>query len=208
MPSYIEETLTKGENVLYSAKVSIFMLVPYFVIGLILMFFYVPLGLFVWLWALVQFLLVFFTTELAVTNKRVIAKFSRGLLRLSRHTIELNLPKVESVSFNQGIFGRMLNYGDIVVAGTGGTPAPIPFISDPIAFRKAYSDIHDQAESGRNTALAQGVADSLNRSGEHQGTRPEQGLGTDTVFCSECGVRNAATATFCSKCGNKIASVT
>ena len=47
--SYIETTLTNGENVLYSAEVSIFLLVPSFLIGLILLFIYAPLGFLVWM---------------------------------------------------------------------------------------------------------------------------------------------------------------
>jgi len=43
------------------------------------------------------------TTELAVTNKRVVAK--TGLF--SRNTIEMNLTKVESVRVSQSILGRV-----------------------------------------------------------------------------------------------------
>lgn len=206
MPSYIETTLTKGENVIYSAKVSIFIFVPYFVSGLILML--IPdiriLGFIVWMVGLAYFLIAFFTTELGITNRRVIAKYNGGLLWLRRQTTELNLQKVESVKFDQSIFGRMLNYGTIIVRGSGGTDANILGISDPIAFRKAFSGILDESDSGRNPAVAQPVADSTNRSREQSGVRLEQGPSQGgTVFCTECGARNSATASFCSGCGNK-----
>ena len=42
------------------------------------------------------------TTEIAVTNQRIIQK--RGLIR--RDTIELNVPKIESVDVRQSILGR------------------------------------------------------------------------------------------------------
>ena len=76
------------------------------------------------------------TTELALTNKRVIAKV--GLIR--RKTVELRLEKVESLMVNQGILGRMLNYGSVSVTGTGGTKTPIPYISDPASFRMVVNE--------------------------------------------------------------------
>jgi len=71
------------------------------------------------------------TTELAVTDHRVIYK--TGLL--SRHTIEMNRDKVESVDVNQSLFGRLFGYGTVVVRGTGGSLEPIRNIGDPLTFR-------------------------------------------------------------------------
>ena len=71
------------------------------------------------------------TTELAVTNHRVIYK--TGLL--SRHTLEMNRSKVESVDVNQTILGRILGYGTIIVRGTGGSLEPMRRMTDPLTFR-------------------------------------------------------------------------
>ena len=65
------------------------------------------------------------TTELALTNRRIIAK--SGLIR--RNTIELKTNRVESLEVNQGILGRIFNFGSIVVKGVGGSHAPIPYSS-------------------------------------------------------------------------------
>jgi uncharacterized membrane protein YdbT with pleckstrin-like domain len=73
------------------------------------------------------------SSEFAVTDKRVIVK--TGFL--SRRTIELNISKVESVQVDQGLIGRLLNYGTITVIGTGGTHEPFSMIDDPMAFRHA-----------------------------------------------------------------------
>jgi uncharacterized membrane protein YdbT with pleckstrin-like domain len=70
-------------------------------------------------------------TELAVTNHRVIYK--TGLL--SRHTIEMNRDKVESVDVDQSLFGRIFGYGTVVVRGTGGSLEPIRNIGEPLTFR-------------------------------------------------------------------------
>jgi uncharacterized membrane protein YdbT with pleckstrin-like domain len=90
-------------------------------------------------------------TELAVTNRRVIAKF--GLV--SRSTIELNLLKVESVRVEQSIAGRLLGYGSVIVVGTGSSIDPIRFIADPIRFRQALqSAIDDLQDAGGTRAPA------------------------------------------------------
>jgi uncharacterized membrane protein YdbT with pleckstrin-like domain len=70
-------------------------------------------------------------TELAVTDHRVIYK--SGLL--SRHTIEMNRDKVESVDVDQSLLGRIFGYGTIIVRGTGGSLEPIGTIGDPLTFR-------------------------------------------------------------------------
>ena len=71
------------------------------------------------------------STEFAVTSRRVIYKDK--LIR--RRTSEMNLAAVESVDVVQGIFGRILDFGEVRVHGTGGTWEPHPLISDPLTFR-------------------------------------------------------------------------
>ncbi len=71
------------------------------------------------------------TTEIAITDRRII--FKRGFIR--RDTIEMSLDKVESVDVRQSLFGRLLNYGDIVVRGTGSGFEPLRTIDNPLEFR-------------------------------------------------------------------------
>jgi len=71
------------------------------------------------------------TTEIAVTDRRVI--FKRGLIR--RHTIEMNMDKVETIDVDQSLVGRLLGYGDIVVRGTGSSIEPFRKIAAPLDFR-------------------------------------------------------------------------
>jgi uncharacterized membrane protein YdbT with pleckstrin-like domain len=70
-------------------------------------------------------------TELAVTDHRVIYK--SGLL--SRHTIEMNRDKVESVDVDQTLIGRIFGFGTVIVRGTGGSLEPMRNIGDPLTFR-------------------------------------------------------------------------
>jgi uncharacterized membrane protein YdbT with pleckstrin-like domain len=76
--------------------------------------------------------ILYFCTEFAVTDKRVIVKL--GLIQ--RDTYELNLNRVTSLNVDQSIIGRLLNYGDITVVGMGGSLTPIRAVIDPLNFRK------------------------------------------------------------------------
>jgi len=71
-------------------------------------------------------------TEMAVTNKRVIVK--SGLA--NRRTIELLLPRIESIAVEEPALGRLLGYGTVIVRGTGGTPEVFPQIARPLEFRQ------------------------------------------------------------------------
>jgi len=73
------------------------------------------------------------TTEMVVTDRRLI--FKTGFI--SRKTNEIPLSKVESISINQSIMGRLLNYGDISVVGSGATLQCFETVSDPILFKNA-----------------------------------------------------------------------
>ena len=66
-----------------------------------------------------------------MTDRRIVYK--RGLIK--RHTIEMNMDKVESVDVDQSIFGRLLNYGDITIHGTGESSEPLRSIGAPLDFR-------------------------------------------------------------------------
>lgn len=71
------------------------------------------------------------TTEIDVTDRCIVYK--RGFIR--RHTVEMNMDKVESVDVDQSILGRMLDYGDITIRGTGVGIEPLHNIDAPLEFR-------------------------------------------------------------------------
>jgi uncharacterized membrane protein YdbT with pleckstrin-like domain len=83
------------------------------------------------------------SSEFAVTNKRVILK--AGLIR--RTSLELLLNKIESVGVNQGLLGRALGYGTIVVRGTGGTAEPFTTVRHALEFRRQVQEQIDRSQS-------------------------------------------------------------
>lgn len=76
-----------------------------------------------------------FATEIAVTSTRVIYK--TGFIR--RHTVEMNMDKVESVDVDQTLLGRLLGYGSVRVRGTGASLEKLDYIAHPLGLRNAIT---------------------------------------------------------------------
>jgi uncharacterized membrane protein YdbT with pleckstrin-like domain len=87
-------------------------------------------------------------TEIGVTNRRVIIK--TGML--NRRSLEIMLPKVESIAINEPAMGRILGYGTVVIHGTGGTPEPFDKIAHPSEFRREVQQQMDAATSSGRAA--------------------------------------------------------
>ena len=138
MASYVDSVLISGETVLHRGHVSLWPHAWKIVVGIVLLpLFGLGLAFLAWVWILYK------TTEIAITNKRIIAKFGF----ISRSTIEINLPKVESVQVDQGVLGRMLDYGTIIVAGAGTPNLSIPGAAEPLEFRKHFMEATDRLQA-------------------------------------------------------------
>ena len=74
-------------------------------------------------------------TEISVTTHRVIYK--TGFVR--RHTVEMNMDKVETVDVDQSLLGRLLGFGTITVRGTGESIESLRRISHPLQLRNAIT---------------------------------------------------------------------
>jgi uncharacterized membrane protein YdbT with pleckstrin-like domain len=128
--SYIDDSLIPGEVLIHRAHVSWWSQFPLVLLGLVTLVIVVGLVFLVMAWIRVR------STELAITNQRVIAKF--GFIK--RHTIEINLSKVEALKVEQEVTGRILNFGTIFISGAGTSVAPIPNIADPLVFRRKFME--------------------------------------------------------------------
>jgi membrane protein YdbS with pleckstrin-like domain len=76
--------------------------------------------------------IIVITSEFAVTNNRVLVKV--GFIR--RHSLEIVLQQVEGIGVDQGILGRILGFGTIIVSGTGTTREFFIRIRNPLEFRR------------------------------------------------------------------------
>ncbi len=161
--SYVKENLLPNEKILFTVKINPAVFIPSFVMCLfsvvpILMFlsmrqneggvitFHPFAGILLCVSGMVFLaatilalgtLIVMLTTEFAVTNRRVIAK--RGFIR--RHTLEIFLHKIESVSVNQNILQRLFNFGSVTLIGTGGTQESFRAIVDPVGVRRKINQV-------------------------------------------------------------------
>jgi uncharacterized membrane protein YdbT with pleckstrin-like domain len=72
-------------------------------------------------------------TEIAVTDRRIVYK--TGIVR--RHSVEMNMNRVESVVVDQSIAGRLLNFGTIHVRGVGVGIENLTRIGHPLELRSA-----------------------------------------------------------------------
>ena len=77
------------------------------------------------------------TTERALTNRRLILK--RGFIR--RKTEEISFNRVEEVNLSQSILQRILGSGDIKVTGTGAGEIMLKNIDDPLDVQKRVNEL-------------------------------------------------------------------
>jgi membrane protein YdbS with pleckstrin-like domain len=139
MSDYIQSTLLPGEHVRLRASLSLWAHAGYLALGLVL----APLvvGLFILIPLFVQLK----STEMAVTNKRVLIK--TGFI--SRQTLEMNLDSIEVIQVHQSIWGRLFNFGTIVITGAGNPQAPVDRIVHPIEFRREALLAQDEDRAAR-----------------------------------------------------------
>jgi uncharacterized membrane protein YdbT with pleckstrin-like domain len=144
--SYLKHVLQPGETIRYQGSVHWILYLPALflaLVGLVAGAFGPP-GLVVaavcFAIAIVLALRAWFirwTTEIAVTNLRVI--YAQGFIE--RRSVEVHMDKIESVDVNQSVLGRLFNYGDVTIHGTGTTLEPFRGIDRPIDFRNQVTAV-------------------------------------------------------------------
>lgn len=140
--TYLNRTLSKGENILGIAE-NHWMVYFCDVIWIILAILLIPagIGIFILPCAILS-IWGHHKIEMIATNKRVIIK--KGIIAVK--TSELLNSKIESVSFDQGILGRLLGYGDIYFSGTGTTKMKFDCISEPLFIKSKFEDIIENSK--------------------------------------------------------------
>ena len=167
MSGYVEKTLASGETILHRANFNwtySFLPVLWFSIGAatLAMFFYIQFiahvpfaDLEVGWWSagvaaaagsmiLINHLIIMMTTEIVVTNTRFV--FKTGLI--SRKTQEVSLNKIEEIALRQTIWGRILNFGKLVLRGTGVGVIELPDLDDPINLRRTIENARSTLRNG------------------------------------------------------------
>lgn len=137
--SVIEKNLMAGEKVVYRGRlhwvifsqtaialivglIALIFLPP--IIGLVLIAVGVAVG--------ISAMVTWYCSEFIVTNKRITMR--TGFIH--SHSVEILLAKVEALTVDQDLLGRVLDYGTICITGTGGTQEKFDTIAAPFEFRK------------------------------------------------------------------------
>lgn len=92
------------------------------------------------MWAICEFtcsLIRKTTTEIVITNKRVITKLGW----IARNTIEIQIFRVEACQIKQSVLARILKYGTIVISGAGHSTHTIDYVHRPTLFRKQLMEV-------------------------------------------------------------------
>ena len=148
--SYVKDNLIEGEKIIYEVKINWTAWVPSF-IGLLFMdivsLIFVIEGIRMSFIALPIFIfgtyavyMIPYTTELVLTNKRVISK--TGLIK--RKTSELKISKLETVEIDQSVLERIFNEGTVICVGTGGSKTKLSGVDNPLEFRKKFLEYADK----------------------------------------------------------------
>ncbi|HWB47131.1 MAG TPA: PH domain-containing protein [Hyphomicrobiaceae bacterium] len=142
--SYIAHSLSHGEELLYKARFPWFYragawaaLVVLAGAGVVAYGYDYPWAALILalagIMSFITILLPTWTSEIGVTNQRFIYK--RGLIW--RKTQELQLRAVEEVTLEQGVLGRLFDFGRIELRGTGVDDIRLPELADPVGLRRA-----------------------------------------------------------------------
>lgn len=154
--SYIQSTLIKDEEIILAPQVHpIVYWNPLISIGVLILFLGIigsmdssgetwsTIGSVILLLFLVGLFWHFFNkwyyknVEMAVTNKRVVAK--TGII--SVHSEELQWNRIESIEIRQGILGRIFGYGNVHFTGTGTSSVLFRYVQDPWAVKAKSAEI-------------------------------------------------------------------
>ncbi len=92
----------------------------------------IPLGLFIMLFTYTNYA----SSEFGVTNKRVLVK--TGFM--GTQSFEILLARVEGIGVAQTLWQKMLNYGTIIISGTGGSKEKFSQITAPFEFRRQVQE--------------------------------------------------------------------
>ena len=129
--SYLEESLSDGEKV-----VAVFRqhwVTRIWMVLWILLIVTIPIAIYEWLRLR--------TMEHAVTNKRVVSK--EGIV--SRKTEEMKIGSIETVEIDQGIWGRILGFGNVRVTGRGISDVVFSRIDNPMEVKRRIEGVSHPA---------------------------------------------------------------
>lgn len=141
--------LEKNDDVMYFARLHwIIFFGP--VLGLCLSFalgYFMPVvvevsyffGVFSLIWGLMTWVTYYFSS-MTIKKKQVILR--TGII--VRQTVDMPFSKIETIDIRQSILGSLLQYGTLIITGTGGTKHLINFLHAPLTCRRYIEQMMNQ----------------------------------------------------------------
>jgi len=125
--SFAKTILTDGEQIQFVQRPHWFVYIP------AIIWFIIPIiG-----WGIaLKIIIANICTEIVVTNRRLIVK--RGFIK--RNTEQISFLKMEEINLDQSIIGRIFDYGNVSVEGTGGGKIYLNFIDSPTKIIKQLNN--------------------------------------------------------------------
>lgn len=138
------------EETIKEAKISVTVLI----IKLIIDFFAIVIFVgFIWM---IKDIIKFFTTKIIITNKRIRGK--TGLINTNELDSPLN--KINGVQVEQGLFGKLFNYGTISIT-TSSTVFHFDMISKPQDFKNILNNQIELYDNERIQKQAKEIAKAI-----------------------------------------------
>ena len=189
--TYVEKTLGRGETIIAKAEVSKLPVVVWGIISIGLFFLTAAgfdfdisgmvAGLIIAVAVFSKPAITVFTTELSLTNRRIVGK--TGFFKTK--TLDFPIKKINSIYVEQKLFGKIFNYSTVNVSSASGV-FQYNMVKNAENFRQIVSEQIDAYEVGGSVPSYSPVSDLTHK--------PEN-------RCSSCGAVIAADAAFCPKCG-------
>lgn len=180
--------LKEGEKVLWYAKPKVSSILGRIILSMILM----AIGIIFPILSLIVFLILvlsiirFRARTYWITSMRAIEEYSF----IGKSMKETSLDHITDVVFNQGLFGRLFNFGNIHIhtAGTGFLGLDFKGIGDPVTVRGTLINAKDTYKSVT----------------PQPSITVSQVVTSETMKCSKCGAIIPSHAKFCPNCGASI----
>jgi len=144
MSSYIEENLLPGEQIVYSGHRHwvVFVSPIGWLMLAFLAYWIMPKSMGIWVALIFLAIVVVLSgsafvdynmSEINITNERILIKIGW----ISRNSLETDLTRISSIDVIQTFWGRVLNFGTVIICDVGNMRTPFDRIARPFAFRRA-----------------------------------------------------------------------
>ena len=152
--NYIDKTLLPGEKIIYRSHphwivvfrslVGLILIAGFLMIAGLHTLLIISLFSLLGLVACLSGLIVYYSSEFGITDKRVIMK--SGFI--NRYAFENSLDRIEGIEINQSIMGRILDYGSIRIRGVSGINELFSAVRYPFRFRyKVLEEVERQKKA-------------------------------------------------------------